>query len=403
MSTTLREARMRAREAAVGFLTANDQAGYNRAMADVDKLTEQIKKDESRGLDLSSINYASADRERSFAFGKWLRGNKLTDTEQRSVEKRDVAEGGLTAHIGTYTGLGFFVPTGFSDMIEQATKYFAPVLDIFGRINTKTGNPLPYPTSNDTSQRATIVGEASIVNEADGSGGNLGTSQVTFGSYKYTSGLIKCSLELIQDSAFDLEAWLAERFGERFARGFEADLTNGTGVSQPTGILTAILASGVAPIIAQGSAESTGGAQTGVNSVGYSDLVNLEHSVDPTYRRRAKYMLHDLTLSALKRILDKYGRPLWAPGITAGDPDVINGYPYVINQSMPQIGASANTVVFGDLKKFIVRKVRFSQGIQRLAERYAETGQVGFLAFDRLDSNLLDAGTHPLNVLQQHS
>ena len=398
MSTTLREARMRAHEAATNFLKANDRAGYDKAMADCESLGERIKKEETRSLDLSSVNYASNDRNRAFAFSKYLRGMKLNDAEQR-----DLSEGTLSQHIGTYTGLGFFVPTGFSNQIEQATKYFAPLLDILGRMNTSTGNPVPYPTSNDTAQKATIIGEGAISNEADGAGSNLGVSQVTFGSYKYGSGLVKLSLELIQDSAFDLEAWLAERFGERFGRAFENDLTNGTGVSQPTGLLTAILASGVTPVIAAGSAESTGGSQTGTNSVGYSDLVNLEHSVDPTYRRKASYMFHDLTLSALKRILDKYGRPLWAPGITAGDPDVINGYPYVINQSMPQIGASANTVVFGDLKKFIVRKVKFSQAVHRLNERYAETGQTAFLAFDRLDSNLIDAGTHPLNVLQQHS
>src|SRR5260370_23375335 len=97
------------------------------------------------------------------------------------------------------------------------------------------------------------------------------------------------SLELLQDSAFDLEAWLAERFGERFGRAYEAALTTGTGSNQPTGLLTAVAASGVAPVVAAGSAESTGGLQTGVNSIGYSDLVNLEHSVAPRHRRRPRY------------------------------------------------------------------------------------------------------------------
>jgi HK97 family phage major capsid protein len=183
-------------------------------------------------------------------------------------------------------------------------------------------------------------------------------------------------------------------------------LTNGTGAGQPTGILTAIEASGAVPVIAQGSSESTGGAQTGVNSIGYSDLVNLEHSVDPSYRRGAKYMFHDQTLSALKKVLDKYGRPLWMPsgsGIGSDSAqDTLNGYPYVINQSMQTIGASSTTVVFGDLKKFHVRRVK-DLSVVKLVERYAELGQVAFLSFARLDSNLIDAGTHPVNLLQQHS
>ncbi len=406
MSTNLREARATAHAAAVRFLAENNKASFDKAIQDVDALTEQIKREESRSIDLSSANYTSKDKDRAFAFGKWLRGMQLSDVEKRSVERRDVAEGvPLTTHIGTYTGLGFFVPTGFSNQIEQATKYFAPLLSVFGRMDTATGNPLPYPISNDTATLAVLVSEAANNAESDGAGGNFGTSQINFGAWKYSSGLVKMSLELLQDSAFDLEAWLAERFGERFGRRYEADLTNGLGSAsgQPTGILTAIATSGVAPVIAAGSAESTGGTQTGANSIGYSDLVNLEHSVDPSYRRRGKYMFHDLTLSSIKRIIDKYGRPLWAPGITSGDPDRINGYEYVINQSMPQIAAAANTVVFGDLNKYLVRKVKNSMTVQKITERYAELGEVAFLALDRIDGQLLDAGTHPVNVLQQHS
>ena len=113
-------------------------------------------------------------------------------------------------------------------------------------------------------------------------------------------------------------------------------------------------------------------------------------------------MFHDQTLRFVKTILDKYGRPLWKPGVAAGDPDTINGYQYVINQSFPQISASAITVVFGDFSKYMVRRVRDLQ-VVRLDERFADLGEVAFLAFSRIDGRLLDASTHPLNGLQQHS
>ena len=147
----------------------------------------------------------------------------------------------------------------------------------------------------------------------------------------------------------------------------------------------------------------TGGSETGANSIGYADLVSLEHSVDPSYRRSAKFMLHDTTLASIKKILDKFGRPLWVPGVSADDPDRILGYQYIINQSMPAIAPSAVSMVFGDMSKFVVRKV-MPMRVQRLNELYAVNGQVGFLAWYRIDSNLVAAGTsHPLNVLQQHS
>jgi HK97 family phage major capsid protein len=304
-------------------------------------------------------------------------------------------------HIGTYSGLGYFVPTGFVNAIEQATKWFAPLMDgsVITIMDTATGQPLPFPTSNDTTQAATLVGEAGTVSEQD-----VTASQINFGAYKFTSGLVKASLELLQDSAFDLDAWLVQRFAERWGRGLEYFLTQGEGAtsSEPMGILTAVAQGGGTPVIAAGSSESTGGAQTGANSIGYSDLVNLEHQVDPSYRRGAKYMFHDQTLSALKRIIDKYGRPLWTPGVGVDVGDTINGYSYVINQSMPQIAASNVTVAFGDFKKFVARRVK-DLSVQKLVERYAELGQVGFVSFARLDSNLLDAGTHPIAVLQQHS
>lgn len=114
-------------------------------------------------------------------------------------------------------------------------------------------------------------------------------------------------------------------------------------------------------------------------------------------------MLHDLTLAAIKKILDKFGRPLWVPAISESEPDTINGYPYVINQAMPSIAPSATTVVFGDLRKFTVRRV-MDMSVQRLAELYAVNGQVGFVSFNRVDSNLTVApSTHPLGLLQQHS
>lgn len=266
-------------------------------------------------------------------------------------------------------------------------------------MKTSTGNALPYPTSNDTNQVATVINESTETTEQDGNS----TSHVVFGAYKLKSGLIKASNELLQDSSIDIDSWLADRFAERFGRGQESYFTTGSGSGQPTGILTAIAASGATPVTAAGASANSGiVGDDGTNSIGYADLVNLEHGVDPAYRKSAQYMLHDNTLGVLKRMLDKFGRPLWVPSVAVGEPSTINGYKYSINQHMPQIAASNTTLVFGDFSKFVIRRVS-SMSVRRLAERYAEFDEVGFLAFERVDSNLLDAGTHPLNVLVQHS
>lgn len=312
---------------------------------------------------------------------------------------------------------GYFVPAGFVYDVEIATKYFCPMADgsVIRIMQTATGNVLPYPTNNDTNEAWTIIGEAapvsdngqnpnySTVGSAPGANpGNVAAGVINFGAWKGTTGLIRVSLELLQDSAFDLEDFLKNAFAVRLGRGYEYYLTRGTGVNQPNGILTAVVASGQPATVAAGSNPNDGSGASGAVSIGTQDLVSLEHSIDPSYRRGAKFLMHDGTLKIIKNLLDKYGRPLWVPGLAVNAPDTILGYPYVINQAMPQVAASQNTVLFGALQKFVMRKVR-DLSVLRLDERFADFGEVAFVAFSRIDSQLLDAGVHPIGFLQQHS
>lgn len=332
-------------------------------------------------------------------------------------EQRDQQSGTQSLTYTQGAAGGYFVPAGFVYDVEIATKYFAPIADgsVIRILETATGNLLPYPTNNDTQEAWTIIGEAAQVSDQgqtpnyttsgtapSGQPGNLGMGVVNFGAWKGTTGLVRVSLELLQDSAFDLEDFLKNAFAVRLGRGYEYYLTRGSGVNQPTGILTAVVASGQAATIAAGSSTNDGSTNTGANSIGTNDLINLEHSIDPTYRRGAKFMYHDNTLKTIKQLLDKYGRPLWVPGIAVNAPDTVLGYQYVINQSMPQVAAAANTVLFGSLQKFIMRKVR-DLSVLRLDERFADFGEIAFVGFSRIDSNLVDAGVHPIGYLQQHS
>jgi HK97 family phage major capsid protein len=335
------------------------------------------------------------------------------------LEKRD-QQAGSQSIVYTEGNLGgYFVPAGFVYDIDVATKYFAPLLDgsTIRVMETATGNVLPYPTSNDTNDAWTLLAENQQVvdngvtpnypnqgaSAPTANPGNVLAGQVSFSAYKGTTGLIRVSLELMQDSAFSLEAFLKEAFSTRLGRGYEYFLTQGSGVNAPLGFIPAIAASGATPVVAQGSFNEDGiSGNTGVNSIGWQDLVNVEHSVDPTYRRGAKWQMSDLTLASLKTRVDKFGRPFWVPAVKDGMVDTILGYPYVINQSMAQIGASATVIAFGQWSKFIARKVR-DLSIARLDERFADYGQVAYVGFSRIDSRLVDAGTHPLNVLVMHS
>jgi HK97 family phage major capsid protein len=349
-----------------------------------------------------------AEKERRMAFTRWMRHGiqgleareKQLLLQKRSTDSQAQAAG--TQSI-TYTELasgGAFVPVGFQHEIDSALKYFCPFTDgtVCRQLETEAGNLLPFPTDNDTANQAGVLAENTSDTENP-----VSVGIVNFGAFKYSSRIIRVSMELIQDSAFPIEPYLAEKIALRFGRAYETAFTTGTGSGQPTGVVTAVLAGGGSPIVSQGSSSNDGTGSASA-TVGSNDLYALVGDVDPLYRRNGRFMFHDKSLTKLKQLLDKYGRPLWQPGLTSEAPDILCGYPYTINQAMNQIGtAGAGAVaLFGDFSHFVVRKVKAMQ-ILRLDERYAEYGQVGFIAFSRVDSNLVDAGTHPIASLSQHS
>jgi len=337
-------------------------------------------------------------------FNTFLRTGEVSERmKARRSESRAAGDQAAGTQAISYTAGaagGYLVAPGFSNEVDVATKWFCRMMDgnVCRILETATGGILPYPTSNDTAHVAAVLAENTQETEDP-----LTMGLKNLGAFKYSSRLIRVSLELLQDSAFDIEDFVKRQFAERFGRAYEAVFTNGDGNNKPTGFIKEIEESGATTLVAAGANPNSGIAgDTGANSIGTQDLVALEHSIDPSYRQGAKWMLNDDTVRELKSLLDKFGKPIWLPGLAVNAPDSILGYPYVINQAMDKIGAGKKTVAFGDWQKFVIRKVR-ELAVVRLTERFADYGQVAFIGFSRVDSRLIDAGVHPLNYMKQAS
>ena len=364
------------------------RTAYRRARPGVDPLST-LRPETRQIVDAANEKYWDAVKEQ---LASWARRDGQVSPESRAIltgaspEYRDMG-------IGTSTLGGYLVPQGFVYDVEQAMKWVGDMVNegVVSFMDTTTGNPLPYPTDNDTTTLGEIIGESQQVTTAD-----VTIGSVTFNAWKYSTKMTKLSIEILQDSAFDLESFLKALFAIRLARILNNHFTVGTGTLQPKGILTAATAGPTAV----GSSANTGGSETGGTTIGSKDLTELEYSVDKAYRIGARYMMHDLTQKAVREILDKYGRPLWQPGISVGAPDTLNGYPVSINNDLPQIAVNAQTLLFGQMKKYIVRRVK-ELAIVRLSERFADYGQVAFIGFARYDGQLMDAGTHPVKYLVQ--
>lgn len=339
------------------------------------------------------------------AFSKYLR-NTLDglSSEERELVLTGGGRGRVLNAASTTTGTagGYIVPIGFAQKLEEALKWFGGIEGVCDEFTTETGQPLPYPTTDDTANKGRIVGQNVQVTETDPVFG-----QVTFNAYIFSSDITLIPRALLEDSYFDLDALLARMLGTRIGRLLNNKCTVGSGTGEPNGILTAAVAAGNVFQFPTGS----------TTTVQYAQMVDLEHSVDPAYRYEpsTRWMFADAVLKSVKQLVDGNNRPLWQPGLTAsfGEGAAVNllaarptilSHPYIINQDMPAPAAEAYTWLFGDMSKYKLRKIGEIQ-VQRLVERYADYLQVGFMAWLRADAQLVDAnliaGQGPIAVGQQ--
>lgn len=286
----------------------------------------------------------------------------------------------IRAAMSTTTGSegGYTVATEFSRNLIQAMKAQFAVRSVASSIQTSTGAQMLFPTTDATAEEGEIVGQNASVTLGETTFG-----QASLDVYKYSSKSIALPFELLQDSMFDIEAYIQTLLRLRLGRIQNKHHTTGTGTAQPKGIVTAA---------ASGKVGTTG--QT--TSVTYDDLVDLEHSVDPFYRGAGRWMMHDDTLKALRKIKDTQNRPIFVPGYEQGNPggapDRLLGREIVINQNMAVMAANAKSILYGDFSKYLVRDVMDVTLFRMTDSAYTLKGQVGFVAFARSGANMVDNG-----------
>jgi HK97 family phage major capsid protein len=250
---------------------------------------------------------------------------------------------------------------------------YGGIVNVATVLNTGSGNPIDFATNDDTANVGDILAENTQVSETDTV---FGTKQL--GAYKFTSDMIRVSLELLQDNDVNLSGYLVNILAKRLGRAEANYFAVGTGTAQPEGLMTGATLTATA---------------AGIAGITYADLLDLEHAVDPAYRANGvgSFVFNDATFKAIKGLMDSDGRPLWLPAISGSSPATILGYGYVIDQGVADIAASAESAAFGDISAFHIRRAA-GIDIMRLQERYMDFYQHAFVGFSRVDSALLDTG-----------
>jgi HK97 family phage major capsid protein len=284
---------------------------------------------------------------------------------------------------GTDAAGGYTVPTTLVAQLKEALKAYGGMRSVATVISTERGEDMSWPTVDETSNEGELVAEAASMNTVL----DIAFGLKTLNAFKYSSKVVTASLELLQDSSLDIEAYVAKALGERLGRITEKHFTTGDGSGKPQGII---------PAVSVGVTASSGGT----TSQSYTNFVDLEHSIDPAYRQGARWMFNDAVLKNAKKLVDSQGRPLWRPGMGGGDPDNILGYGYTINQGMATPAANAKTIAFGRLSDYVIRDVLNIQFFRFADSAFTMNGLVGFLAFMRADGDFMGAGAS-VKVFQQ--
>lgn len=380
-------------------VSAEELASAKRMAAEADVLEERIGAAEALGAKILADNRginmpprgepgagqdgaAVASEERK-AFENYIRYG--VRSKSLKLEQRD----GLVS-TSTVDGSGgaAFIPQEFYPALTSAEKAWGPILGELNRKQTDSGAPMKLAFENDTDNQLMLDTEPSSQSEVDPS-----LSSLLLSCDNLKTGIVKVTVAELQDTAFDIDAFIRVKFGKRYFRGLTDLVTNGTWAGSP------LVAQNIGSLLTAAYAGATSAASA---SIAYGDIAALYGALDPAYEAEAIFSFNSKTRAALLGVTDSLGRPLYIPAPTAAAFDMLLGKRVVLNQSMPNATTGNISVLYGDFKQgYLLREVKPGLAIIRLNERFMDTLQVGFLGYCRAGGVSTDAGTHPIVKLTQ--
>jgi HK97 family phage major capsid protein len=380
----LREKRAKAWDAAKAFLdskrgtdgliSAEDTAVYEKMEADVVSLGKEIDRlERQQVLDLELSKPVNTPiRNQPHAASTEARTGRASDEYKsafwRVMRSKNAFDVQNALQIGTDSEGGYLVPDEFERTLVEALQEENIFRQLARVIYTASGDrKIPVVASKGT---ASWVDEEGQIPDTDDV-----FDQVSIGANKLAT-MIKVSEELLNDSFFNLEGYIAREFARRIGTKEEEAFFIGNGTGKPTGIFNA-----------------TGGATVGITSVSSTavtadEVIDLYYALKSPYRRNAVFTMNEATVKVIRKLKDGAGQYLWQPSLQAGTPDTILNRPLKTSSYVPTMTAAAKAIAFGDFSYYWIAD-RQGRSFQRLNELFAATGQVGFRATQRVDGKLV--------------
>lgn len=269
--------------------------------------------------------------------------------------------------IGQDSEGGYTVPDEFEKKLVQALEDNNLFRGLATVIRTSSGTR-KIPIAQDNGE-ASWIDEGEEIPESDTT-----FSQTMLSAYKLGT-MIKISNELLNDSAFDLATYIAQRFGVRMGNAEERAFITGDGVGKPLGLLDDACA-------------QMGVTAAAVDKVTFDEIFKLYYSLRAPYRKKAQFLCNESMVLQLMTLKDNNGNYIWKPGLDIGKPDTLLNRPLRTSSFMPGLAAGNKAMTFGDYSYYWIAD-RQNRTFRRLNELYARTDQVGFMTTQRVDGKLI--------------
>lgn len=355
-----------------GTLSAEDAATYERMEAEIQAITDQIERKQRLEQMENSMkepvsapivekpdNSATEKNGRASdaykkSFINYIRGQHFANDITPLMKEGTAADG------------GYLVPEEYEKQIVDDIAELNVIRSIAHVIRTNGDHNITVPKTHAAAQWL-------------GEGDSYSLSAPTFDRivlHAYKLGvIIPATEELLYDSFTNVDSYISGEIARAFGAGEEAAFCTGAGVSGPAGIFTA-----------NGGAVGVTAAKS--TEISADEVLSLVYALRLAYRRQAKFLMNDATVAAIRKLKDGNGVYMWQPALAAGQPDKLLGYDLITTAYAPDIEAGALVAAFGDFNYFWIGD-RVGLSVQRLVERYADSGVIGFKAFERSDAKVV--------------
>lgn len=361
-----------------GVMSGEDLEAYERMEADIETMGREIaalERAEAFEAQMNAptsapiVNKPSSNVENTNEEKTGRASNQYNGAFWQAMRNKVVPYEVTNAlQIGTDSEGGYLVPDEFEQRLIDGLQEENIMRGIATTIQTASGDrKIPVVASHGS---ASWTDEEALITDSDDAFG-----QVTLGAYKLATA-VKVSEELMNDSIFSIDTYLANEFARRIGTKEEEAFLVGDGSSKPTGIFAA-----------------SGGGTIGVTAasataITFDEVYDLFYSLKSAYRRNSAWVMNDSTIKAIRKLKDANGQYLWQPSAGSNTPDTLLNRPILTSSYVPEIAAAKTPIAFGDFSYYWIAD-RQGRMFKRLNELYAANGQVGFIASERVDGKLI--------------